>query len=403
MEVLGGRFMRASLFRISFLAWMLISLTFMVPLSDAQSRTICSSEPIPHGYVIVGVGRSAVCSNVGAELPNEYTIANTAGLDQISICDGSPYPAEFAVVSTQKSSSCSYGASDDAFLTHSKTIRKPRPAESRFLACPGSIPVGFESTGEVDFISTCIQDVVGTIPNNKLVILRRILPVPPAPSFPLDNTLLSLYRERQANGKPRKGGLILERLQAGFPIPFVPTADSFDFMGSVAITVTNGYGDGDGATRIFDDKNRDLLFLHPGPPQYLSDTSLGFPATESGIYTFEGAFARANNYYAVGDGVGVLIYKDYPGVPVFSATIPSQNYLDSDYPFCATGVAPFKITVPMERGEIVRFVVTGRGDMGYDHTVLTAKVTYRKSKKGKTKPVSGEVVGTGVGQRSCGY
>lgn len=123
------------------------------------------------------------------------------------------------------------------------------------------------------------------------------------------------------------------------------------------------------------DQTRNLLLLHPiaGSFNPRRGTVASFTAPQSGTYTITGAFARANNALAAGDGVSVSIFKGFDSPnSLFASTISSNNAVNVDSPFSGTGVTNFNLNVPLSQGEVMRFVVFSgpQQDASFDLTAL---------------------------------
>ena len=137
---------------------------------------------------------------------------------------------------------------------------------------------------------------------------------------------------------------------------------------------------------IIYDTARDTLLIHPGTGGYNYGTassnigsSISFVAPTAGSYNMMGAFARANNFQNAGDGVDVVIFRDFDaGHPLFSATISSDNAVDPGNYFQGSGVANFDLNTTLLLNEVCRFVVfsDSQGQDGtFDLTAFTLSIT----------------------------
>jgi hypothetical protein len=369
----------------------------LVRSQELPPTEICVGDPIPHDYVIIGVMSLTSCAGRGTG-HNALKLANSAGKDRMEVCADSPIPGGFMVIGAGRTAGC---AATDPHLSNYKIINKPKPGVSTARICANSpLPAGWELRGDSDPVATCVIDVSYSVPNNNLLYVRRTTPPAPAPTFPLENTLLAEFRSQvRGPASPQKTVLFEElfgsSLTSASKLPYF--GSFFLLSGSSAVTSTDMYANPSFFPSVSADYDRNLLYLHPGSPQIGNDVSFGYRAKAKGKYRIRGAFARGNNYTNVGDGVVVGIYRNQDPQPLFQAAIGSGHQLDTDYPFCGTGVAPFDLSPQLEKGEIIRFVVAGGQEASYDITALTAKVDAPKNGKGA---LYGDA-SVSIGQSSC--
>ncbi|MFC5667107.1 hypothetical protein ACFP3U_29600 [Kitasatospora misakiensis] len=73
------------------------------PQQVTASRTICSNEPVPTGWIVsASYSGSRTCAGSGVD----YTIRNTAGLTTAWPCSFSPIPTGWVVTSGRSSTTC---------------------------------------------------------------------------------------------------------------------------------------------------------------------------------------------------------------------------------------------------------------------------------------------------------
>lgn len=170
--------------------------------------------------------------------------------------------------------------------------------------------------------------------------------------------------------------------------------------GSATDTGQTYVGDEGGYPYIMADDSRSLLLLHPGPgtgAPALAMASLGCPLATAGRFSVSGAFARANDAYAAGDGVRVFVLRN--STTLFNADIGSQIVVNATDPFAsAGGVATFNLTIDAVAGDILRFVVSSgaqRVDGTFDVTALKMSInTNPTPATGVIGPAGGIVTGS---------
>lgn len=123
------------------------------------------------------------------------------------------------------------------------------------------------------------------------------------------------------------------------------------------------------------DTARHRVFLHPGTFGTVTKSAVvSAGIATGGTYVVSGAFARANSFRKVGDGVRVAVFlNDQVDAPMFEADISSDHFVDPSDPFRGTGVAAFSFAVPLAAGDSVRFAVSSGPalrDGTFDFTAL---------------------------------
>lgn len=144
-------------------------------------------------------------------------------------------------------------------------------------------------------------------------------------------------------------------------------ASLLPFRGDVVETLgpLPTYSDNSGFPYIQNDAADGVLVMHPGTGGFNFGTgtanigaSIAIDAPTAGLYDIVGGFARDNVNQNAGDGVDVLVTKALNlDNPLFSTTIGPDNAVDTSNPFGGTGVANFDLKVPLNAGDVLRFVV----------------------------------------------
>jgi hypothetical protein len=104
--------------------------------------------------------------------------------------------------------------------------------------------------------------------------------------------------------------------------------------------------------------------------------SLGYAITTTGRFVITGAFARANDAYAAGDGVHVFILKN--STQLFAADISPNIVVTTPDPFESPSAASFDLSIDGSTGDVVRFVVSSGAqlaDGSFDATGLRMRVS----------------------------
>jgi serine/threonine protein kinase len=121
--------------------------------------------------------------------------------------------------------------------------------------------------------------------------------------------------------------------------------------------------------------NFGLLTLHPSPQQ---GAAVAVSIRASAVYEISGTFARASAEGRQGDGVDVAIFRNSDTTNLlFTQHITANHDVNRDAPFDGTGVTSFRLRLPLNQGDTVRFVVFSgrRGDRHCDGTALKAVIT----------------------------
>ena len=184
--------------------------------------------------------------------------------------------------------------------------------------------------------------------------------------FALGGWLFEDFPDTRTNGSPGGGTNLLASLSL---------AGDLSLMNGSLTNDGPGYLGAEFFPYIMLDTNFDWLLLHPNSNH---GASLGMAVCRSGTFHLDGAFARANTAQFAGDGVDVAIVRNLDTTnPLFTANIPSSAAVDPANLFQGPGAAPFDVTCPLLKGDVLRFIVFSgtNGDISFDITALTFGVS----------------------------
>lgn len=139
---------------------------------------------------------------------------------------------------------------------------------------------------------------------------------------------------------------------------------------------------------VQNDSPHNLLIMHPGTGGYDLGTgssnlgsSIRFLAGATGVYSVVGDFARDNVNIGAGNGIDALIARQLDlDNPVMATKISASHAVDTTNPFSGTSNVHFNLTLRVNEGDSLRFVVftDGQGQDGtYDSTAFRVAIQPR--------------------------
>jgi hypothetical protein len=150
---------------------------------------------------------------------------------------------------------------------------------------------------------------------------------------------------------------------------------NFGYPGDIALATYAGESDGYYFPNVQNDTLFDGLYMIPNANV---GAAIEFQAPTAGLYSATGIFARANGVVGYGNGVDVLVVRGTNlDAPLFNAHISQNNSVDMANPFAGTGTAQFDVTVPLNAGDSLGFIVfsgSPYSDNHYDNTALRLNV-----------------------------
>jgi len=199
-------------------------------------------------------------------------------------------------------------------------------------------------------------------------------PVPPPPVATVPDDLLSADFAYEA--------IPDLRVQPNAVSAAVPLNSSgvISFPSGSIVFVGPAFAGAGGLPLVMYDSRRNLVLLHPlGLPSSAPGASIAFTVPRTATYLLAGAFARANDFRNAGDGVDVLVIRNFDvSAPLFIAHMSSDNSVNADSPFSGSSTTRFSVAKDLNGGDVVRFVVfsgPASANAGFDITALTASLS----------------------------